>query len=126
MYPSMRDKKESLCSYVFRLLALAVIALYLTGCYRQDVVTIEVKIPQLKSPQCADIIQKSLEKYNTPKLIIIKSIQFDYTTKSAKITYDAGQTAVRNIQHWIAESGFQADSIAPFPGTRERLPKECQ
>lgn len=106
--------------------AIGLMCLSIIGCYRNDVVTVEISIPGLKNPDCGTIIQNNFNKYNTPKITIVQNVEFDFGTRTALITYDGRHTALRNIQHWIAEVGFQADDVAPFPGTQEKLPEGCR
>lgn len=105
------------------LLLSAITALLLTGCYRKDVRSFDIVVPELSEPYEIDYIRTVLMPLNQlvpgdkhgPKY---QEIVGNVETKTLTITYNARLHSKKNIEHAIADLGYQANDI---PGNAERL-----
>ena len=91
------------------------------SCRKHDIRTVVVKVPDLKNPACAKIIQDEFIKQPG-----IRSIQPDFQQRTLTVTYDSMVIALKNIEFVIAGAGFDANEVRARPEAIERLPPECR
>ncbi len=91
------------------------------GCFRQDVRSLVVSVPQLRSSDCAKVIQDALVRIEG-----IVSAQPDLDNKTMTVTYDGRKLAIKNIEFLIAGVGFDANDVRAKPDARAALPPECR
>ena len=101
-----------------------ILSLVPCGCFRQELVTVEISVPEMGSPVCATLVSGHLrpEKYTG----ITGPVLADHQTRTVKITYNSTQISLKNIEHLIAEIGFDANSIPGNSEARKKLPGECR
>ncbi len=105
----------------FTLLLVSLATLVSTGCFRKDVRTIEVSVPQMKSVDCSKLIQEALAKTDG-----IKSAVPDLDKKIISIEYEALKLGIKNIEFVIAGAGFDANDIEAPADVRTNLPPDCR
>ena len=91
------------------------------GCFRKDVRTIDVSVPQMRSADCGKIIQDALAKTDG-----IKSAQPDLNRKVLVIEYEALKLGIKNIEFVIAGVGFDANDVEAPIEVRTNLPAGCR
>ena len=94
-----------------------------TACFRQDVLTVEISVPQMGSPECRRLVLQALGRLEQDA---IKRADLDIETRTATITYDSMRLALKNIELAITAAGFDAnDEVAPDEA-RAQLPEVCR
>ena len=93
------------------------------ACYRPALVTVEVRMPQLVSHECAEQVMAAL---NALEADALREVGADIDRQVMTITYDPSRLALKNIEHALARAGFDANEIAADPDARARLPAPCR
>ena len=96
-------------------------AILAAGCFRQDIKTIVVNVPGMKSPECSKIIQDA-----TAKVEGIVEVTPDVTAHTVTVRFDSTRLAIKNIEFVIATAGFDANSTVAPPETKAALPAGCR
>jgi copper chaperone CopZ len=91
------------------------------GCFRKDIRTIRVDVPQLKSADCSKLILDALSKVDG-----IISAKPDAETHTVDITYNALKLAIKNIEFVIAGAGFDANTTPATADAKAALPADCR
>lgn len=101
---------------------LLLVGLLLTsGCYRQDVITVDIHVPQMREAECSRIIIRVLRDVEG-----IQSLRPDVEGRILRVTYNSRILALKNIEHALANQGFTANDVEAHHDARMRLPAECQ
>ena len=103
--------------------AATLLALLAGGCFRPDIVTTRVDLPQLRSAECADRAGRALAQFERDALI---EVTFDAGARQAVITYDRRRLALKNIEHALARAGFDANQETATDEARTTLPAGCR
>ena len=74
------------------------------GCFRQDVRTLVVKVPQMKSLECSKILQGARSSIEG-----IVSAEPDIENRTMSITYNGTKLGIKNIEYLIAGVGFDVN-----------------
>lgn len=93
------------------------------GCFRQDVLTVDISIPQMGAPECRRLVLQALGGLEQDAII---RADLNIQTRVATITYDSRRLALKNIEHAITAAGFDANEEEAPPDAREALPAECR
>jgi copper chaperone CopZ len=101
------------------LLSTAIFAV--NGCFRQVIRDIEVRVPQLRSPECARLIQEALSHVDG-----VISATPDLSNKIMVVRYNSEKLGTKNVEYVIAGTGFDANDIPHNPEARAKLPAGCQ
>ena len=102
-------------------LALAAALLLTGGCFRENVQTLTVDVPSMRTPACADIVREALEGGEH-----IQAVRVDLEARQVEVVFNSLYTAHKNIEQAIAEAGFDANAIPADPEARDSLPKPCR
>jgi copper chaperone CopZ len=100
---------------------VVVLAFLACGCFRQDVRTLVVKIPQMQSADCSKIIQGALSRIEG-----IVSAEPDLEKRTMSITYNSTKLSIKNIEFLIAGVGFDANDEQGKPDAKAALPVGCR
>jgi copper chaperone CopZ len=100
---------------------VAVLAFLACGCFRQDVRTLVVNIPQMKSADCSKIIQGALSRIEG-----IVSAEPDLEKRTMSITFNSTKLSIKNVEFLIAGVGFDANDEQGKPDAKAALPAECR
>lgn len=100
-----------------------ILPVLLTGCFRQDVVTVDISIPQMKSSECRRLVMQAL---NSLEHDAIKQAAPNIQTGVLQITYDSKRLALKNIEYSIAAAGFDANEEKAPAEARDALPAACR
>ena len=100
---------------------IAVLTLLACGCFRQDVRTLVVNVPQMKSVDCSKIIQGALSRIEG-----IVSAEPDLEKHTMSITYNSTKLSIKNIEFLIAGVGFDANDEKGKPEAKAALPPGCR
>lgn len=106
---------------IFALAAGTLAMLWAAGCFRPDIRTIAINVPQMDGPDCVKIVQDALGSVEG-----IISAQPDTATRTIAVTYDARKLGIRNVEFVIAGAGFDANDIPGRPEARQKLPPPCR
>lgn len=110
----------------FRFVVLAVItvaALIGGGCFRKDIVTVEIHIPQMRTTECANRVVRILTSVD-PEAII--RVETNVERLMARVTYNSTRMALKNIEHLLTSAGFDANEASAPLAARANLPEECR
>ena len=102
---------------------LAGLLLFSSACFRQDVLTVEISVPQMGSPECRRLVMQALGRLDQEA---IKQADLNIDTRTATITYDSMRLALMNILHAITAAGFDANDEVASEEARAQLPEVCR
>lgn len=105
----------------YALLLPATLSLLSLGCFRQDVKSIVVDVPQMKSPECSKIIQDAMTKVEG-----IVEVTPDINAHTVAVRFDSTRLAIKNIEFVIATAGFDANTTMAPPESKAALPPGCR
>lgn len=108
---------KSVCTLI---VAMATIVL-VVSCRQQDVREVVIKVPGLKNPTCAKIIQDAFMRQ--PGIV---SIRPDFQKHEIAVTYNSMVIALKNIEFTIAAAGFDANDTQTQSNAVAALPPECR
>lgn len=97
------------------------IILLLASCRVQDTRQVVIKVPGLKNPACARIIQDAF--MHQPGIIKVGA---DYQKSEILVTYNSMVIALKNIECIIAASGFDANDTRAEADAVAALPPGCR
>ena len=101
--------------------AIAAAVLLGAGCFRNDLRVVEVRVPQMATPECSKVILDALGRIE-----FVVSATPDVASRTVTVSYDSTKLALKNIEIVIANAGFDANEIPASPQARQNLPPECQ
>ena len=101
--------------------SLAIAMLLACGCFRQDVRTLVVSVPQMKSADCSKIIQGALSRIEG----IVTAVP-DLEKRTMVITYNSTKLSIKNVEFLIAGVGFDANDEQGKPEAKAALPAGCR
>ncbi len=102
-------------------LGLLVCASLLSGCRKNDIRTVTIKVPELKNAACARLIQDAFMQQTG-----IFSMTPDFQERQITIKYNSMEIALKNLEYTIAGAGFAANSIPANTNAWANLPPECK
>lgn len=85
---------------------LAATAFLPTGCYRSDLQTFDISVPDMRDQSSARTVSNAVAKLRG-----VVEIDLDLENRNVAVTYNSLVTAQKNIETAIAESGFDANSV---------------
>ncbi|MBN1268490.1 MAG: heavy-metal-associated domain-containing protein [Kiritimatiellae bacterium] len=94
---------------------------FAAGCYRQDIRTLIVDVPQMRSTECVKIVQNALSSVDG-----ILTVQPDVSSHTLAVTYDSRKLGIKNIEYVITAAGFDANQSPGKPEVRDQLPESCR
>ena len=100
-----------------KLLAISLLPLFLTACHRPSVITETSAIPDLDTPDKAQVIQHALTTRFPNELVEISS---DIQARQLTITFHENLCRKMNIEQAVSEAGFDIDAR---PAARTRTHK---
>ena len=111
--------------HLFMLSMLSFGLLCLSACYRSDVRTWEVEIPQARSVEERTAIAGVLLQKNEMMLEgVTMFYDIEVTDTGLRITYHALLTAKQNMAHFIADMGYAAGDVPGDPDLREAFRRQ--
>lgn len=96
----------------YSVLCLGLGILLLTGCFRQDIVTVDIAVPAM---QATEDRQRILSALSGLEQEAIKKVELDTDRRIATVTYDSTRLARKNIEHAIASAGYDANEVKAKP-----------
>jgi len=100
---------------------IALSCIFLITACRNDIREVVFNIPEMKSPKCAESIQKALMGMDG----LISAIP-DYAEKTMTVTYDSKKLAIMNIEYTITGQGFDTENSKAKEADKAKLPPECK
>jgi len=92
------------------LLFLGCVLLFSSGCYRDDIRTIEISVGHLGGQKCFDAISKAIKDELVPRNSTtdnrLKKVTADYNAHKIVVQFKARDLAIKNIERAIAKAGF--------------------
>lgn len=86
--------------------------LALTGCFRQDLITVEIEVPAMRT---AEDRAKVLQALSGLEKEAVQHADLDAESQKVTITYNSTRLARKNIEHAIAAAGYDANEIKARP-----------
>ena len=93
------------------------------SCRETRPMKVSVYVPQLLGEPCLAVIRDALRGADG---VYADQISFDMPSHTVVVGYDSMKTAIKNIEHAIADLGFDANTIPANAEARERLPADCR
>ena len=81
----------------------------------------EVRVPQMGSPECARIVQEVFNRVDG-----IEKVDIDIANHRIFVTFDGHKTAILNMEYHLTSAGFDANDKPARPEARAKLPAECR
>ncbi|MCX7819168.1 MAG: hypothetical protein N2652_08180 [Kiritimatiellae bacterium] len=100
-----------------------VAAVVAAGCFREVIRTFEIRVPQMRTPQAAQMIEQALRVFDTNILIRVET---DLSNRVVRVTYNSERAARRNFERAIVVLGFDANDLPGDPGRKSQLPEELR
>ena len=95
----------------------------LTGCFRKEILTVEIAIPQMQSEACAQLVLQAIGRLEADAILRAEMI---VDRRIASVQYDSTRLGLKNIEHAISMAGFDANDVLARPEAREALPEGCR
>jgi copper chaperone CopZ len=99
------------------------VAIFMVSCRQHDYRTVKIKVPQMHNDECAQRVGQALANRVG---VDPESISIDLNDKTVQVTYDSMQTALKNLEFFIADTGFSAGPIPANKSARKKLPASCK
>ncbi len=93
------------------------------GCRRSDPRQAMIDVPAMRGPACAKIVREALHRVHG---IDRNNIEVDMERRRVLVPYDSMIVALKNLEHAIADAGFDANDIPANPDAQARLPETCR
>ena len=93
------------------------------GCFRKEILTVEITVPQMRSEECAQHVANALRRLEAEAL---RDVQLDIERRVARITYDSTRLGLKNLEYALTTAGFNANDKEAEPVLREALPEGCR
>jgi len=93
------------------------------SCRRQDMRTVTIRVPEMKTALCATIVATALQKSQS---LPASAIHADVSHRTVTVTYDSLLRARKNLEFAIADAGFAADDTPADPRAAADLPEGCR
>ena len=106
-----------ICGVFLALLALG------SGCFRNVVSEIELKIPAMKTEPCAQLVQGAIARLGDGA---IRDIRLDVAAQTVWVKYDNVRLGRRNIEVAVRNAGFTVNDLAANEEARAKLAPECR
>lgn len=104
-----------------KLVFMAALLMMTAACFRQEIQTFDISVPQMKTMECARLIQEALLRVDG-----IKAAQPDLQKQVIAVTYDSEKLSRKNVEFAIADAGFTANDIPANAQKQAALPVECR
>ena len=102
---------------------VAVVALSLVSCRRQDARTVSIHVPGMKNEACVEHVHTSLRRVPG---VQVDSIVIDDATRTVLVTYESLNLSLKNIEFAIADAGFDANQVPANAEAVKKLPASCR
>jgi copper chaperone CopZ len=105
------------------ILLVLTVAILMVSCRQHDYRTVKIKVPQMQNPECAQLVGQAL----TNKVgVDPETISINIADRTVQVKYDSMQTALKNLEFFIADAGFDAGPIPANKDARAKLPAKCK
>ncbi len=104
-------------------IAVLVIGAAFTACFRQEVVTRTLNVPQMGHPEC---VERVIQILTLPDPEAIIEIAPDLEQRTVSVTYVSTRMALKNIEHLLADAGFDVNEVIGNRAMRATLPESCR
>lgn len=95
----------------------------LMGCFRKEILTVEIAVPQMRSEECAQHVANALRRLEAEAL---RDVQLDIERRVVRITYDSTRLGLKNLEYALTTAGFNANDEEAEPALRQALPEGCR
>jgi mercuric ion binding protein len=108
----------------------AAAVVFIPSCRQHDYRVASIHIPAMKNRTCAEYVRQAVVQINDlPSMkdsIVEGSIDFDMETRTMTVEYNSMQLALKNIERYIANAGFDANETKADPEAVKKLPDACK
>lgn len=102
---------------------IAAALVVVVSCFREVIRTFEIHVPQMRTPQAAQMVEQALRMFDTNVLI---GVTTDLSNRIVRVTYNSERAARRNFERAIVLLGFDANDLPGDPARRAQLPEELR
>jgi hypothetical protein len=92
-------------------LVLGLLAVAAAGCFRANIQTHEIHVPEMSDDRVAERLAWHLTY--TTDTSAVQRVEADLDRRVLIVTYDSRQTARKNLEHLISAQGFTANDLPP-------------
>jgi copper chaperone CopZ len=103
---------------------IALCAVFGAGCRKQDVRTVVIRCPEMKTQACAERIVEALSEASYG--VSVDSVRPDLEARVVTLEYDSMLLSIKNIEAIVAKAGFTANEMPANPAAAAALPEECR
>ena len=102
------------------------IATMLFGCYREDIRTFEIHVPQMNNENCAQRVRAAFFVGGGQFKEGILDLELNVAERTVTVTYNSTLTARKNLEYLLTHAGFDANDEKARPEAQANLPAECR
>lgn len=102
---------------------VAVLCVTAVSCRTKDIRTVTIRVPEMKNQSCVQIVTEVIARQQG---VLRETIAPDPVNRVVIVRYDSMQLAIKNIEHAVADAGFQANEIPADEKARQTLPADCR
>ena len=106
---------------MFGWIGLAALLAAGSGCFRNTVSEIELKIPAMKTEACGRRVQEAVASLGEGA---IRDVRLNVGARTAWVTYDNVRLGRRNIEVAVRNAGFAVNDLPANEEARAKLPPE--
>lgn len=102
----------------------AMLALAMTGCFREMISEVELSVPAMNSPEAAKVVEKALQDvgHSVQAENNVVEIKADVERHVVVVRYNNAELGLRNLQVAIRHAGFAVDDLPADEAARAKLP----
>ncbi len=101
--------------------ALLIVSILLSGCFRNDIRTETFQIKQLRTPEAAQLVKQSLRG-----LPDIQEARENLENQTLTVVFNGLNLHLKNIEYAIVKGGFDLPNWPAQAEDKAKLPKEIQ
>ena len=102
----------------------AVLALAVSGCFREMISEVELSVPEMGNPEAAKVVEDALAKvgHNSQGENNVVEVRTDIERHVVVVRYNNAELGLRNLQVAIRHAGFAVDDLPADEVARAKLP----
>jgi copper chaperone CopZ len=94
-----------------------------TGCFRQEIITVDIQVPQMRSEDCQRLVMRALGSLGQEAIV---RAEFNYQEGIVHVTYDSTHVQLKNIEYALRSAGFSANDAEATEESQRNLPPGCR
>lgn len=94
-----------------------------TGCFRQEIIAVDIQVPQMRSEDCQRLVMRALGTLDQEGIV---QAEFNYQEGIVHVAYDSTRLQLKNIEYALRSAGFNANDAVATEESRRNLPPGCR